>query len=367
MIRAVSWMRSCLQCSPTASFALIGSGLYVVYVLGVSLPSLDRLLWESTGFSVLGAMGAGPLIGTIKLRLLTGLAIFCVATTIVWFAVQWRRSPGRAARAVIAAALLVPYGASAAMFYRPAAHAGRIKSLRIVEPATVDYESIFAKQPLLQAPIESYDDLYQYCHWRFQTYRSELSQRWGINDQRKLEALFYMNFVSRLWGYGNPTPELRDRPGGVLSNEETGFRQIQNPTVRTYLESDIGCCTDYAFLLKQLLGRAGILNRRVTTAGHVFNEARFADGWATLDANTNMFFAGEWAAIQRRPHGSEGTVKIMVFPHQNCTNSRNPYYRPEIGQFRLRWLLTAVERTAPPLSYPDGRVVRSPGALALSH
>jgi len=141
----------------------------------------------------------------------------------------------------------------------------------------------------------------------------------------------------------------------MLCNEKTGFREIRSPTVRTYLESDIGCCTDYAFLLKVLLDRAGIPNRRVGTAGHIFNEARFADGWATLDANTNMFFAGEWGAIQRRPHGSEGTVTVMVFPHQNSMDSGNPYYRPEIGQFCLRWLLAAAERTAPPTGYPDGR------------
>lgn len=347
-------MRNHLRCSPTVSFALVGWGLYGVYVLGVSLPSLDRLLWDATGFSLLGALGAGPLIGTIKLRLLTGLGIFCAVTTIVWFAVQWGRGPGRAARAVIAVALLVPYGASTAMLHRPVAHAGAVKSLRIVEPPTVDYERIFAKQPLLQAHIGSYDDFYEYCHRRFQAYQSELSQRWRIEDQQKLEAIFYMNLVSRLWGYGNPTPALRNRRGSVLSNENTGFREIEHPTVRTYLESNIGCCTDYAFLLKELLDRAGIPNRRVTTAGHVFNEARFADGWATLDANTNMFFAGEWGAIQRRPHGSKGTVTVMVFPHQNCMDTGNPYYRPEIGQFRLRWLLCAAERTAPPTSYPDG-------------
>jgi len=90
------------------------------------------------------------------------------------------------------------------MLHRPVAHARAIKSRRIVEPPTVDYDRIFAKQPLLHAPIEFFDDLYGYCHRRFQTYQSKLSQRWGIKDQQKLEALFYTNLSLAAMGLWQP-------------------------------------------------------------------------------------------------------------------------------------------------------------------
>ena len=227
--------------------------------------------------------------------------------------------------------------------------------IQIVNLPSIPYEEIFSKEHVTNANIETEEDFYEFSRQRYLANRDYLMKKWRIEDEQRLQAIFYMNLVSHLWGYGNV--KNPDKPGCVLHNEETEFEIVNDPTIQTYLKSDIGCCTDYAHVLNILLDRCGIENRQVSVKGHIFNEVRLKgdesnrDGWVTLDANTNMLFEGSWASIQSRESKGANSVHLTIFPHQNLVEQDNPFYRPDVGRFRYRWIVWTLAKNAPPLGH----------------
>jgi hypothetical protein len=116
----------------------------------------------------------------------------------------------------------------------------------------------------------------------------------GLSNEAS-KALFFMQWVSGLWAYGNPT--RLDLPGCVVNNEITGVTDPDDVTVRTYLDSPIGCCTDYTVMITMLLMAAGIENRIISGAGHVMNEAKIDGVWWTLDANLNIAYRSSFDGV----------------------------------------------------------------------
>jgi len=326
----------------------------VVAATVVALPSLDLMLETYTSFSMLRYVGMGQQIGPNKIRFMFFALAACATLALMsCFALGWKRSRAAAAMfGVLCGSLLLSLYSLLAF---PLHFWPIIERLEIVNLPSVNYDEIFSKQPLIKANIDSPEKLYEFCHDQFKERKEYLQRVWGIQDQKKLEALFYLNLVSHLWGLGNADPHSNSS-GCVANNEEIGFRTVEAPSIRFYLESNIGCCSDHAYILKMLLDRAGIPNRRVVTWVHVFNEARFSDGWLTLDATTAMVFHGDWEAIQRKLGADSRPVTVTIFPHQNLVKRDNPYYRIGAGHFRMLWLLSVAGRVVPALSYPDGRV-----------
>jgi len=225
-----------------------------------------------------------------------------------------------------------------------------LDQMRIADLPAAD-PSLFSKQPLLEAGIEDFAGLVVAARARFAEVRDPLRATWGIEDEPTLEALFYLNLVASMWGYGNPPPDDYADPGCATINRATGDRRLPAPTVRTYLETEVGCCEDSAFLLGVLLDGAGIRSRRVFVLDHAFNEAELDGCWVVLDPTLDLWFHSSWEEIQNRVGEARNAFTVTVFPHPNLVEPGNPDYRPRIGQLRLAWLLRAIKQTAPGAQY----------------
>jgi hypothetical protein len=225
-----------------------------------------------------------------------------------------------------------------------------LRVLKIKNLPSIEYDSIFAKQHLLQADIKSFADFYRFAEKRFKSYWHYLETRWKIHDKKKLEAIFYMNMVSGMWGFGNRID--KEKKGCVRSNENNNWETIpiEKINVRTYIESEIGCCSDSAHLLSYLLEQAHIKQRLISFPGHVLNEAYLEDRWYTLDAHTNMMFHSSWQDIQNYDKKS-GEITVTIFPHHNLIFGKNSFYRENTGHFRIFLLLQAVYRVTGKLAY----------------
>ena len=132
-----------------------------------------------------------------------------------------------------------------------------------------------------------------------------------------------MNVVSAVWGYGHPNPSL----AGCLIQNLTPSRQTQaeidQTSVRDYLNASIGCCTDYANLFKYLLDQAGIKNRKtnLVTVGHVLNEVFLEGQWQVMDANTNLWLHHSWEELKLA--SPQNPSILSLFPHDNFIKQDN--------------------------------------------
>jgi hypothetical protein len=226
-----------------------------------------------------------------------------------------------------------------------------LRVLKIKNLPSIEYASIFAKHHLLQADIKTFDDFYRFAEKRFKSNSHLLEAKWKIHNKKKLEAIFYMNMVSAMWGFGNKI-NIEEK-GCVRYNENNNWETVpvEKMSVRTYIESDIGCCSDSANLLSYLLDRANIKQRLIRFPGHVLNEAYFEDRWYTLDAYSNMMFHSSWQDIQNYDKKS-GEITVTIFPHNNLLDGKNPFYREDTGRFRIFLLLQAVHKVTGKLAYP---------------
>lgn len=338
-------------CAPSAFFAFFSGSLFLIYLLAASLTSFSRFFMDVSGIDLLVFAGSGSNIGPNKLLLLRILMNGCLVVTACMFLLLIARR-GIIRRIFILAVLLPAYIGAYSFLHYPVQYGELLEQIEIAELPVVD-PALFSKSSLSIEWIHNEDELYQACRARFEKARKSLKEQWGIEDGRKLEALYLMNTVSAFWGYGNRV--LQDRVGCVSMNEKTAFRLDAPDEIGDYLRSEIGCCSDFAYILKLLLDRAGIPNRRVIIAhGHAMNEVYLPCGWMTLDATTNMAFDGDWTSIQKRHGRNRNSVHVFVFPHSNQFAGGNPLYRPGIGHLRFALLLDAVNKSACPVAYPDG-------------
>ena len=226
-----------------------------------------------------------------------------------------------------------------------------LRVLKIKNLPAVEYDAIFSKRHLLQAGIKSFDHFYRFAEKRFKSFSHLLQTKWKLNDKKKLEAIFYMNMISAMWGFGNRIE--KEKKGCVRSNENNNWETVpvEKINVRTYIESGIGCCTDSAYLLSYLLDRANINQRLISFPGHVLNEAYIGGRWYTLDAHTNMMFHSSWQDIQNYDK-KFGKIVVTIFPHNNLIAGKNPFYREETGHFRIILLIQAVHKVTGKLKYP---------------
>jgi len=322
---------------------------FVICLLIMALPAIDRFLLAYFNFSFLFFLGNGPFIGPGKEKFyLACLSLFFVLSFTGYLFFSQKRSILRLLILVIA------YGSLGAAVFFPVIPADYVEQIKINNLRAVD-DTIFSRKTLMDNlnPKSSLQDYYTVAHQQFQINMDILSKAWQLSNEKQLEAYFYVNLVSHFWGYGNPN-RINDT-GCVQINEESNFQIIPNPSIYTYLQSNIGCCTDYAYLLKVLLDQAGIKNRRVEVRGHIFNEALFDTRWFTLDATLGMVFHDSWENIQLRSNLGKNSIEVTIFPNQGLVETNNPLYRSNLGHFQLNWLIYAIGKQLPAVAYPDGK------------
>jgi hypothetical protein len=203
--------------------------------------------------------------------------------------------------------------------------------IKFEEYPNLDYARVFSKKTLRSVQLSSFADLSRFAERRFSEYRPALESAWGVENELFLRPFFYLNFVASLWGYGNRAAP--QETGCVLINEDTKFEPIPEPqiSVRTYVESDIGCCTDYAYMLHFLLGQAHFESRLVELPGHVLNEVKVNGRWMALDANINVFYRQSWKETVSR---SGNEIGVVMFPLLSLNPNARQDYRPLAGSFR---------------------------------
>jgi hypothetical protein len=179
--------------------------------------------------------------------------------------------------------------------------------------------------------IDDLPDLYQYINQRFDETLAA-GDDFFQNNETSL-ALFYMQWVSGLWGYGNPSGV---GPGRVISNEIDGYVPNERINIDLYMNATIADCQDYSGMLAYLLTSAEIPNRLVAGNGHVFNEALIDGKWWVLDANQGLASPMEWIDIL----DFNNEVDWIYFG-VNGTNFSDETYRDSLPNFRNEWLLLA--------------------------
>lgn len=145
--------------------------------------------------------------------------------------------------------------------------------------------------------------------------------------------------MANLFSFGNLNPNA---PGGCANlNEQFGGpeRIFDDLGVDYYLKSKIGCCSDYAMLVKYLLDRAGMESHMLAihTHGHIFNEVKIDGKWHALDANIGVLYDRSWNDII---DGLEPFTATM-FPVISMNANQTDRYRPAFAAFRNKILMIA--------------------------
>jgi hypothetical protein len=141
--------------------------------------------------------------------------------------------------------------------------------------------------------------------------------------------------------------------GCVGCNER---HQSTGPTITLtdYLESEVACCSDYAYFTKSMLDHEGIENRLTEIPGHMFNEVRLSGRWCIVDASCNLFIDTGWDELYA-PDSKRDSITALVFLHPNASDQDEQRYRPVIGRFRLLMLMRVVNHPGmlQQASHPD--------------
>lgn len=332
-------------------FALFSVILFALFLCYISMCSIDKFIRLISGIDILNLFGTGPSIGPnkvfgFKLSLIIGIVV-----NIGIFAILYRHK-GKVYRLIMLVMIMFLYLLSYNFYMFPTYNPLLINQLRIVNLPSIEYGVIFSKQHMKEEKINTFDDFYEFVIKRYSCYEEQLNTKWNIENEKLLKSIFFMNLVSSMWGYGNiNNPDI---PASVLVNENTSFKELDTReiSIKTYINADIGSCTDYAYILKSLLDKEGIKNKLVAIPGHFFNEIIINNKSYTLDANVNMLFYSSWEDIHYKLNYKEDSLKVSIFPHSNLEKN-NTFYRARIGRFWLQTLLVALEKTALPITYPD--------------
>ena len=226
-----------------------------------------------------------------------------------------------------------------------------LEHLRVIEHSSA-WLSLRPRATLAGANLHTFADFHRHVVEQYRLKGGRFAKESPFADEAARKALFFMNFVSGLWAYGNQVAV--DKTGGALSNEANNWQE-STPSLQAYLASEIGCCSDYAYLLKSLLDHEGIENRLTTIPGHVFNEAKLNGRWCMLDPTTNIFLETTWEELYAATELERDSLTVHVFPHSNLTDVHSPRYRSLAGHFRLMMLSRIANRPAAfqPTTHPD--------------
>lgn len=144
-----------------------------------------------------------------------------------------------------------------------------------LDPASSQtYYKIFNKEEILDGSETTAAEVDQKLDKRLKKYHKTFEEIAGTSDEKKLRALFYMNFVHMFGEYGQRT--LSDKT----------FKEL------LWDNSENGQCLTNTIFLEMLLDRAGYEFRTVGIRGkgdHGYAEVKFDDGWQILDPTVNLW------------------------------------------------------------------------------
>jgi hypothetical protein len=212
-----------------------------------------------------------------------------------------------------------------------------LQRLSVVSIQPLPSQELLTKKSLPKEALASFDALYREVMHRYRVLHAELQSNWS-GSEGALKAIFFTNFVSGLYEFGNR--EAHDQVGCVGQNELISGEPVRPAlTEAEILESRIGCCTDFARALKALLDRAGLENRVVVLPGHVFNEAKVDGIWRALDANINVVYDRSWQEIVFAE--GQAPVRADWYFLEGTRDPRQSAYRPLLTAFRVQMMLFA--------------------------
>lgn len=234
---------------------------------------------------------------------------------------------------------------------------GITRNNTVKEASLPDHAEIFYNQRSKFQEVKNGEEFYQLTLKLFKENQDQDKlnnwQEVGFKEQ-EVKALFFMNLVSGFWDYGNKNNP--DKVGCVGSNEDNNWQRIpaDSITIQDYLQSNIGCCTDYAHFLKYLLDHEGIKNRLVIHPGHIFNEVWLDGSWRVMDANTGLYVNKSWGELLKQG-GKYNDLLIYRFPRHDA--SIGPHYRQIIPAFQLfmlhKALVGGTEKEIEDIEYPE--------------
>lgn len=269
---------------PTLLFLTLSLTLFLLFWVVICFPILGRQIYFLTGIDLLSAVGSGVPVGPGKVALAKYVAIVFL-TLNATVALALLKYKGTALRFIILALLIPIYAVSQTWW--ELVRFDRYNRIQIQQLTAPTFES-FRKDS-----IKSFKDFSKYAEQLYDKEKAGLAKAWHSEDEIYLKSTFFMNLVSGLFHYGNRIDVTT--PGCVTTNETN--RTVDITGIQAYLKSDIGCCTDFAYLLKLLLDYSQIPNRLVLTPGHIFNEVRFGNRWEIFDATVNVSIDSSWHEI----------------------------------------------------------------------
>ncbi len=323
-------------------------GCLVVAVLTqvvLSVPVFDRAVFALIGIDPLERLGNGLGIGQGKYNAALLVTVAAAALLAVLLAATLGR-PGRRYRA--AAFLLAVTGlASIPLWYQQARDDGfwrSIQRLDFVNLPTADprIDAIFDRRQIPDSALTSFEAFAAYAEKRHAEIAGILARDWRLGSDEVRKAAFFAGLTGTLFAYGN-----KDHPeaeGCAANNELRAAPAATCLPAAEFLHSRIGCCDDYAHLMKYLLDDAQIPNRLVQITGHIFNEIDAAGRHYVVDANTGLVADRSWEAITTAQAGS---FHVYLLPLAGLMDAAADNYRPLLGHLRGAMLRMMAQGGAP--------------------
>ena len=332
----------------TKVYTIFALTITVMVWAAISLPFISNEIYKITGFDPLTLFGSGGVLGPKKIFVFNYIIGAGAALLSVAFLATLTQ-PRKILRFLVLTSLL-PVILVGKVWISATPHGAAANRIIIGELPSIDYNNIFNNHAINREKIISFDELYNAVERNFSAHQERLKTAWNIKDKNELQTLFYLNTAANFFSYGDKVPISGS--GCAVNNRQFAFqyRNRNDLGVKFYTKSTIGCCTDYASILKFLLDSAGIKNRVVALPvhGHFINEVQLNGKWRALDALSGFYFDRSWEEIVN----STDDFQVVVFPVLSLDVTQPETYRPELGKFRYKILMVAASG-AEHASYPQ--------------
>jgi hypothetical protein len=203
----------------------------------------------------------------------------------------------------------------------------------------IDYFSLFQKEKIFSLNESTSRELYDSFNLWYEKNRNVLKSAWPFFSESQLKAAAILNTVSYLWHFGNFERITRDGCAQVnelidADSADFIYREYEGEAplywrtavgMSDFLNSQIGCCIDHAFLTKALLEEAGFESRRVLIPGHWLAEVSMNSSWYTIDASFGTMIN---ASTESMVQGTKRTVYLFFTPYMDFDSK--DHYTPQV-------------------------------------
>ena len=173
--------------------------------------------------------------------------------------------------------------------------------VRVLPNSAKTYYKIFNKNEILSGNEDNATIVDEKLDARLKKYHKTFAQIAGTTDEKKLKALFYMNFVHMSAYYGQ--------------------RDLQDLSLKELLwGGDFFQCGNYSVLLGMLLEKAGYEFRTLAIyPGHSIIEIKLDDRWQVFDPTTNLWID---QSIEDQIAGKAKNIKEFFLQAEDQNNSK---------------------------------------------